>query len=202
MAATLILDNTNCEEAAPGRKRWTRKECARLVKKGLLTGRYELIEGEIISKMGQNRPHIISVGMVENWLKRVFGDLFTQSQAPIDVANESNAITEPEPDGAALTQPFTSYTVNNPGPADLLLVVEVSDTTLRYDVTTKARVYARAGIVEYWVLDLNNRRLIVHRDPQTSSYQTVTEHADTDTIAPLSRPDALTLVADLLPPVP
>lgn len=68
------------------------------------------------------------------------------------------------------------------------MVVEVSDTTIAFDLTTKARLYARAGIPEYWVLDITNRRLIVHRDPQPGGYSNVDAYNEHEAVAPLAAP--------------
>src|SRR5579862_906625 len=96
-------------EPAPNRKQWTRRECSYLQDSGLLTGRYELVDGEIISKMGQKPPHRSTVLRIRNWLMGVFGGMFVQSQSSIDVADEDNDHNEPEPDVAVTTQPDDVY---------------------------------------------------------------------------------------------
>jgi Uma2 family endonuclease len=83
-------------------------------------------------------------------------------------------------------------------------VVEISDTSLTYDLTTKAELYATAGIPDYWVLDVDGRQLIVFRDPQPipdggAAYRSRTTHAPADAVAPLAAPSAAVRVADLLP---
>jgi Uma2 family endonuclease len=188
-------------EPTPNRIRWTRKQCAAMQQSEILTGRYELIEGEIISKMGQNRPHMITLILIGNWLQRVFGAENVQTQGPIDVASSDNEINEPEPDVVATTRPASSYLQGNPGPADIHLLAEVSDSTLRFDLQTKAALYARAGIAEYWVADIKARRYIVHRQPTVEGYREVVAYAETESLAPLAKPEAMVTVADLLPPV-
>jgi len=79
------------------------------------------------------------------------------------------------------------------------MVVEVADTSLTFDLTVKARLYARAGIVEYWVLDISGRRLIVHRDPRDRRYQSVVAYSHLESIAPLSAPDSTFRVGDAFP---
>src|SRR5947209_7069527 len=96
-----------------------------------------------------------------------FGERFVHPESPIDVAPEDNPTNEPEPDLIVLNRDLSNFSSANPRPQDLHLVVEVSDTTLNFDLTIKTALYARAGIVEYWVLDVSGRRLIVHRDPQS-----------------------------------
>jgi len=76
-------------------------------------------------------------------------------------------------------------------------VVEVSDSSLGFDLTTKAALYARAGIVEYWVLDVAGRRLIVHRDPRAGRYISVAAYGEEESVAPLAALESLLRVGDL-----
>jgi len=78
-------------------------------------------------------------------------------------------------------------------------VVEIADTTLAFDLTVKAALYARAGILEYWVLDLTGRRLIVHRDPKGGGYASVTAYSEHESIAPLSAPGSIFEVRNVFP---
>jgi Uma2 family endonuclease len=78
----------------------------------------------------------------------------------------------------------------NPQPEDVQLLVEISDSTLNYDLSVKAALYARAGIVEYWVLDVNGRRLIVHREPEGDGYLSITVYVEDELVAPLVAPKA------------
>lgn len=173
----------------PPRKRWTRAECAALETAGVLQGeRLELIEGELLTKMGKKRAHVNSLTLLQNWLVSVFGGEYVNPEAPIDVAPEDNPTNEPEPDLIVLTRPLRDFPVSNPQPTDLRLVVEVSDTTIAFDLTTKAKLYARAGIPEYWVLDIANRRLIVHRDPHAGRYSKVDAYNEHEAVAPLAAP--------------
>jgi Uma2 family endonuclease len=186
-------------EPAPHRKRWKRSECVSLVESGLLTGRYELIDGEIVPKMGQKPAHAFVIVRLTAWLIAIFGGDFVRSQLPIDVTISDNETNEPEPDAAALARPIIAYAERNPGPNDLLLVVEVSDTTLRFDLRAKAALYARAGIRKYWVVGVPGRRIVVHRNPTPRGYRELTAYAESESLAPLVRPDALVMVASLLP---
>src|SRR5262249_40400221 len=151
----------------PNRKIFTRADCEKMVATGTLVGRYELIDGEIISKMGQKTPHAFVVMTVMNWLSGLFGSLRVRCQGPIEVAFEDREINEPEPDFAVLREPASAYLEKHPGPGDILLIIEASDTSLRFDLEVKSSLYARAGIPEYWVLDIGGRRLISHRAPET-----------------------------------
>ena len=184
----------------PPRKRWTRSECAALEESGILVGQHlELVEGELIDKMGKKRPHGNALTLLVDWLKQVFGPRFVQQEVSIDLAPEDNPTSEPEPDIIVLKRELTHYSAANPGPEDLRLVVEVADTTLHFDLTTKAALYARAGIMEYWALDVNGRRLIVHREPQSGRYSSVVEFSEQESAAPLAAPQAEFRVRDAFP---
>src|SRR2546427_1819620 len=171
------------------RKRWTRAECATLEASGLLDQqRLELIEGDLISKMGKKRPHVDAASLLQGWLIQVFGGRFVNPAAPIDVAPEDNPTNEPVPDLIVLKRSFSKFRSASPQPEDLDLVVEVADTTLTFDLTVKAALYARAQIVEYWVLDVAARRLIVHRDPKSGGFASIVAYGEHESGAPPSAP--------------
>jgi|SRR6478672_6231157 len=183
--------------AEPTRKRWTRAECEALETTGLLDQQnLELVDGELISKMGKNRPHTNALVFVHLWLIRVFGGEFLNPETPIDVRPEDNHTNEPQPDIIVLKRPSWEFKKANPQPADLHLVVEVSDTSLGFDLTKKAALYARAGITEYWVLDVAACRLVVHREPIGGRYVSVAVYGDQETVAPLAAPGSEFRVAD------
>lgn len=161
--------------------------------------RLELIEGELISRMGKKRPHVNVMILVMEWLSGVFGARYVNPEAPIDVSPEDNPTNEPEPDLVVLKQPCSAYESTNPGPSDVRLVVEISDTTLAFDLGTKARLYARAGIPEYWVVDVVGRSIIVHRNPLAGAFENVTSYREGESIAPLSATDRSFHVDDAFP---
>ena len=145
----------------PPRKRWTRAQCEELEKAGLLEQeRLELVDGELID-MSKNRPHVNAQVFLFIWLAEIFGMKFVNQEAPIDVAPKDHLNNEPVPDLIVLKQPTHQLTSGNPQPADLRLVIEVSHSTLHFDLTKKAALYARAGIEDYWVLDVTGRRMFV-----------------------------------------
>ena len=177
----------------PPRKRWTRAECDRLEAAGIFDQqRVELIEGELIVKMSKNRPHVNTAALLTAWLIQIFGGLRVNAEAPIDVAPQDNPTNEPVPDLIVLTREYTAsgFQSVSPQPRDLDLVVEIADTSLAFDLTVKAALYARAGIADYWVLDVPGRRLIVHRDPQGDRYSSVTTYAEREGLALLAAPDS------------
>jgi Uma2 family endonuclease len=184
----------------PPRKRWSRAECERLDAAGMFDQQpVELIEGELFLKMSKNPPHVDAAALLLGWLIQVFGARFVNHEAPIDVAPEDNPTNEPVPDMIVLKRKFTGFRSARPQPRDLDLVVEIADTSLAFDLTVKAALYARAGIAEYWVLDLTARRLIVHRDPQDGRYASITAYSEHEGAAPLAAPDSMFQVQDVFP---
>ncbi len=115
------------------------------------------------------------------------------------MAPEDNPKSQPEPDIAVLAKTAPEYPRANPPASDVRLVIEVSDSTLAFDLGPKARRYARAGIPEYWVFDIAGRRLIVHRSPQAGGYSVITAYAEGERVAPLAVPEASFPVAVAFP---
>jgi Uma2 family endonuclease len=180
----------------PPRKRWTREQCAPLEASGLFEReKLELVDGELISKMGKNRPHVKAFTWMHLWLLETFGSRFVNAEALVDVAPGDNVWNEPEPDLIVLKREFSTFD-SNPQPRDLSLVVEIADSTLKFDLTVKAALYARAAIAEYWVLDVVGKRLIAHRSPVSGVYSSVAAYAENESIAPLVAPQASFRAAD------
>jgi Uma2 family endonuclease len=186
--------------AEPRRKVWTRAEVDALASTGLFDEQqFELVEGELINTTGKKAPHESSATVLLNWLYGVFGLPFVLHERPINVAPEDNPTSEPQPDLVVLKRDFLHFTTAHPGPEDIRLVVEVSDSTLSFDRRTKAGLYARAGIVEYWVLDIAGRCMIVHRDPRGGRYTSVVAYNADESIAPLAAPESPLRVKDAFP---
>lgn len=144
---------------------------------GIFDGqRCELIDGELIDKMGQNPQHAQAIRNLFCWLIGLFGPSWCQMLLPIEVASGNSEWSLPEPDIAVLDEAGRDHGKRHP-PAgardrdELSLVAKVADTSLRQDLTRKRDLYARASIPEYWVLDLQSRRLIVHRNPGEGEYR-------------------------------
>ncbi len=187
----------------PPRKRWTRDECDRLEALGMFDQqRVELIEGELIDKGRKQRPLVDAESLFRGWLILTFEARRVNHAAPIDVAPEDNSANQPEPDMIVLTREYAGsprYLSTTPQPRDLDLVIEIADTSLAFDLTVKAALYARAGIVEYWVLDVLGRRLMVHRDPQDGQHGSVTAYHEQEHLALLSAPDSSFQVQTVFP---
>ena len=166
---------------------------------GLFDGtHFELVDGELIDKMGKKRPHSMSTKAATAVFESVFGWEFVDREAPVDVAPEDSPRNEPEPDVLALRRPVRGLK-DNPRPSDIALLLEISDSTLRLDLTTKSSLYARAKVSEYWVLDVKGRRLFVRRDPVEGVYRVELEFSEHESVCPLERPAHPIQVASLLP---
>jgi Uma2 family endonuclease len=187
--------------AEPKKKRFTREEYYKMVEIGLFDRqRVELIDGEIIQMAPQLNRHAVAVGLIERALRRIVGDEYwVRLQAPIHASENS----EPEPDVAVVRGSPRDYQDH---PQAALLVLEVSETTYRFDSKIKASLYASAGIEDYWIVNLNSNRLEVYREPVADDaqpfkyrYAQVTNLAASDALTPLAFPQARISVADLLP---
>lgn len=177
---------TALDTAAIPRKTWTREEVLWLAEHQFPHAqRLELIQGELVERMGKKRPHLVWHTLLRQWLEKVFGAEQVQSEGPIDVAPEDKPTSEPEPDLSVTRQSCREY-IEMPKPEDLLLIVEIADTTLSYDLQVKGPLYARAGIAEYWVFNVQTKALIIHRAPQNGIYSDVRSIAPHETVSPLA----------------
>jgi len=182
----------------PPHKLWTRGECEALARVGLLdTSGFELVQGELILKMGKLMPHTRSVVWLLSVFQRIFGASFVAPETSIDLHPDDIPTSEPEPDVIVLTTSFEKIALR-PRPDQIRLAAEVSSTTLSFDLTVKAGLYARAGIPEYWVLDLTGGRLIVHRRPESGRYAEVFAYGREESVATLAAPEAMIRVGELL----
>ncbi len=166
---------------------------------GILTenDRVELIRGEIIDKMPIGDEHCACVKRLNRLLNRAVGDRALVSvQDPVRLPD-----SEPEPDLALLRPREDFYASGKPRPNDVLLLIEVADTTLEYDREVKRALYAEVGIQEYWIVNLSRQALEVHRQPQPDgSYGEAQILERNHAIAMIAFPDLHFTVADLLFP--
>jgi Uma2 family endonuclease len=202
--ATVVPSAARVSTASgPKTRRWTAGEFYRLLDEGYFYNqRVELLEGEIVEMAAQKNLHALGISLVEDALRAAFGpNYWVRVQASLDLTPYSVL----DPDLAVITgSPRQNATVANPTTA--LLVVEVSESTLRHDRLWKGSLYARVGIEDYWILNLVDRQLEVYRQPARDpkarygfSYKDKSELRSKDRIAPLAKPKAKIRVADLLP---
>jgi Uma2 family endonuclease len=126
----------------------------------------ELIRGELIQKAAKGTPHTVCSSILCRQLDRLLGDrVVIRGQDPITLPNQS----EPEPDVVIARGRDEDYLAHYPYPRDILLVVEIADSTLTYDQTKKLEIYAEARILNYWIVDLNARQLERYSQPYQNS---------------------------------
>jgi Uma2 family endonuclease len=179
--ATLIAPPLPSRESPP-RKRFTRAEYERLIDAGFFVNqRCELIDGDLIDKMGQNPPHPACIAMLFELLVELFKGGRMRCQGPLEMGAPDRELNLPEPDLVVLAErpPFDRH----PRGDETICVIEVADSTLAFDRKVKAALYARAGVPEYWVVDVPSRQVLVHRKPESGSYCEVTIAVEGDGIA-------------------
>jgi Uma2 family endonuclease len=145
-------------------RRFSVKEYHRMIDSGILTDedRVELLEGWIVPKMARNPPHDAVIALLHNEVigPRLPKGWFCRGQSAVTTQD-----SEPEPDLAIVRGRSLDYMKRHPGPRDMGLVIEVADTSIRRDRIIKARLYARAGIAVYWIVNLPSARLEVFTEP-------------------------------------
>jgi Uma2 family endonuclease len=153
------------------RKLWTREEVARL-NETFPEQRFELIEGELINKMGQKPPHAYLVTILNKILSEAFPGK-VRVQLSISLPDPEGIRSEPEPDIVVLKRESTEFFHRHPGPQDIAVLIEVSDTSLQMDREIKARLYSRCGIAVYVIVDIPQRRVVVMQQPGSNEYSSV-----------------------------
>ncbi len=180
-----------------GQRTFTVEEYRRMGEAGVFAPgeRVELIRGVIREMSPKGRRHRIALGLANRlFVLRLEGRASVQIQDPLTL---DDSTSEPEPD----------VVVNSsPDPRDVgtekskpLLAIEVADSSLRFDREVKARLYAESGIPEYWIVNLVDDVLEVHRDPEENGYRTRLVLKAHETVSPVSFPDLEIAVSDLIP---
>jgi len=148
--------------------KWTVDEYHRIIAAGILDERrVELLKGEIVEMSPEGEPHAYFSSETGEYLTRLLGDLaMIRHSKPITLPNNS----EPEPDIAIVQRLGREYLDHHPYPNNIFWLIEYSDSSLDKDLEIKTKVYAEVGILEYWVVNLRRRQLIVFRDPQDGEY--------------------------------
>lgn len=180
------------------RRRFTLDQYHRMGETGILheDDRVELIEGEIIEMTPIGSRHAGTVGAIDNlFAARLSGRAVVWSQNPLLITRLQS---EPQPDVMLLAPRADAYRSRLPEPPDVLLLIEVADSTLTYDRRTKLPLYARAGVAEAWLIDLEANRVEIHRAPGESDYRDVSVPRADETFAPLAFPALALTLRDLL----
>jgi Uma2 family endonuclease len=180
------------------RRRFSVKDYHRMVETGILTkdDRVELLEGEIVEMAPKGSPHQGTVDRLNRLFTSRLGErVIVRVQGPVLLASVAS---EPEPDVALLVPRPDFYTTGHPEPTDILLAVEVMDTSVEKDRRVKLPLYARAGVVETWLVDLNTDCVEVYRRPSPIGYESSRIVRRGEPLAVQALPDVTLTVADLL----
>ena len=175
-------------EVAATRRRFTRAEYYRMAEVGILgeDDRVELIRGEIVEMSPIGRRHRAFVNnLTQLLILRLAGRAIVSVQNPVALTDD----TEPQPDLAVLRRRPVPYKEREAWAEDVLLLIEVADSSLAYDRSTKLRLYAEAGVPEYWVVDCAAETVEVYRTPGPEGYRDVSRAAGTATLALDAFPD-------------
>lgn len=165
--------------------KWSIEEYHRIVETGILSERrVELLAGKIIEMPPEGPLHRKMTDSIAEYLRKKL-----QDRAKI---YESHPITlfdsEPESDIAVVKLPVSLYDYRHPSAAEIYLLIEISDSTLEKDLEEKRIVYAKAGILEYWIVDLKARQLITFRQPSGDNYQ-IKQTYSQGSLFPVAFPD-------------
>ena len=181
---------------ASKRRLFTADEYQQMGKAGILheDDRLELLEGEIVGKVTIGPRHNAAVNRLARHLTLTAGEhAVVQVQGSVRL----DLYSEPEPDIALLKPRPDFYASALAGPSDILLVIEVAESSLELDTTLKAELYARSGVSEYWVVDITARSVIVYSLPADGRYQQMTRRADQQPFAPVLIPACPVRVHDI-----
>jgi Uma2 family endonuclease len=177
---------------------WTVEEYHRMAETGILddSEHVELLEGKIIWMSAKGTAHRSAVGRSDYFLKEALKNgAWVSVQDPITLSDRS----EPEPDIAVVKIDPLDYADHHPVPSKVYLIIEVADSSLKFDCETKSKAYAQAGINDYWVLDVVERQLYVFR-PTLEGYKSKVVLSEQESISPLQFPDLQIGVREILPP--
>ncbi|MEA5511635.1 Uma2 family endonuclease [Crocosphaera sp. UHCC 0190] len=147
--------------------KWSIKNYHQMIEAGILQDRQvELLAGEIIEMSPEGAPHYMLGENTANYLKELLqNQAYVRFDGPITLAN-----SEPEPDIAVVHLPRETYLQRHPYPEDVLLIIEISYSTLETDLGKKKTIYANNQIQEYWVIDMKQKNLIIFREPDQGDY--------------------------------
>lgn len=175
-------------DVEPARRRFSRAEYHRMAEVGILhhDERLELICGDIVKKLTQGRRHRAFIdNLTQILVMRLSGLAIVSVQMPIALSDD----TEPEPDVQLLRRRAVPYKEREADASDVFLLIEVAESSLAYDRSTKLKLYAAAGVPEYWVVDCVAESIEVHRAPTLEGYRDVVRVAGADaTVEPEAFP--------------
>ncbi len=155
--------------------KWTIQDYHHLVNQGLLDGKkVELLDGNLVTMPPE--------GPLHSYTNNASADYLRQKLQGLALVREAHPITlihsEPEPDIAIVVPPQELYKERHPHADDIFWLIEIANSTQAYDLNDKKQIYAKEGILEYWVADLTNRQLVVFREPRNGDYDLQQTHSE------------------------
>ena len=179
---------------------WTVEDYHQMAAAGIFhpEERVELIAGQIIRMSAKGTAHTAAVRRTAKILRNLLenqADVYTQDPIQLD------DFSEPEPDIAVVRINPLDYADHHPTPSEVYLIIEVADSSFKYDCETKARAYAQSGIADYWVLDVDNRKLHRFREPTQEGYQSEVIISQEASLSLLQFPTLAIALQHMLPPV-
>ena len=184
-------------EAAPREYRWAADDFERACEAGVFghDRRLELIHGKVIDRMGQGPLHSSLAAYIADCLRAALSPRYTvREERAIRISSDG----EPVPDVSVVTGKNLDYLGQHPAPHEAVLLVEVAVSSADYDLGEKALLYAQAGAADYWVVLPERDQIMVHRQPGSTGYGSVSQHGEADTLSPLAASDVTLAVRDLL----
>lgn len=178
---------------------WNVSEYHYLGEKGILhpEEKIELIEGQLIKMSPKGTLHTAATRRIAKTLTNLLVNkaaIYTQD--PIELNDNS----EPEPDVSVVKIDPNDYVTHHPQTEEIYLIIEVADSSLEYDCEIKAKLYAKSGIKDYWVIDVRERKLHLFRKPQKTGYETKEILSEIDSVTPLNFAELSIKISELLPP--
>lgn len=179
---------------------WTVEEYHQMAAAGIFhpEERVELIAGKIIRMSAKGTAHTAAVRRTARILRNLLAnqaEVYTQDPIQLD------DFSEPEPDIAVVRIDPLDYADHHPTPSEIYLIIEVADSSLKYDRETKGKAYAKSGLADYWVLDVNERKLHVFREPNQEGYHSEVIFSEEASVSALQFPDVAIALQDMLPSV-
>jgi Uma2 family endonuclease len=179
-------------------RRLTVQDYHRMADAGIFSAdeRVELLDGNLLTMAAKGTAHSSATTRTRQVLEEKLGRrVLVRVQDPVQLDDYS----EPEPDLAIVALESLEYADRHPKPSEIFLLIEVADTSLAFDLGAKALAYACSGIAEYWVLDVQSRKLHVFRSPTDRGYQSEFVLAETMQIELLAFPDCILEIREMLP---
>ncbi len=194
-----MIENPVESKVEPTVRGFTVSEYYRMAEAGIIQPgeRVELIEGRILEMSPKGTAHSTSTTLAARYFIVHLGDrAIVRIQEPVHISDRS----EPEPD-VVLARPLENkYADHHPAPDEILLILEIADTSLRYDRDVKSLLFAQAGIIQYCILNLNSKELEDYRNPDSEGYRSKQTYKTDEQFSLAAFPEILIAVGDLLPP--